>query len=65
MRIAFKILRFLIAIAAIVFVHVLFFVHHPPDVQLAFLTPGVTLVGYSLIRDEFYTRPSVRMLKGR
>jgi hypothetical protein len=65
MKTAFKILRFMIALAAIIFVHVLFFVHHPPEVQLAFLTPGVTLVGYSLIRDELYTRPSVRMLKGR
>jgi hypothetical protein len=65
MNIAFKILRFMIALAAIIFVHVLFFVHHPPEVQLAFLTPGVTLVGYSLIRDELYTRPTVRMLKGR
>ena len=65
MKIAFKILRFMLAIAAIVVVHVLFFVHHPPEVQLAFLTPGVTLVGYSLIRDELYRRPSVRSIKGR
>lgn len=55
----------MLALAAIIVVHVLFFVHHPPEVQLAFLTPGVTLVGYSLIRDELYTRPSLRLLKGR
>lgn len=65
MNLAFKILRFIIAIAAIVIVHVLFFVHHPPEVQLAFLTPGVTLVGYSLIRDELYQRPSLRSVRGR
>lgn len=65
MKFAYKIIRFIIAIAAIVIVHVLFFVHHPPEVQLAFLTPGVTLVGYSLIRDELYRRPSVKMLKER
>jgi hypothetical protein len=65
MRSAFKIFRLLLAVAAVVFVHMLFFIHHPPEVQLAFLTPGVTLVGYSLIRDELYVRPTVRLLKGR
>ena len=65
MKLGYKILRFIIAIAAIVIVHVLFFVHHPPEVQLAFLTPGVTLVGYSLIRDELYQRPSARTIRGK
>ena len=65
MKLGFKILRFMIALAAIVIVHVLFFVHHPPEVQLAFLTPGVTLVGYSLIRDELYQRPSLRSVRGK
>ena len=65
MKVALKILRLVIAIAAIVFVHLLFFIHHPPEVQLAFLTPGVTLVGYSLIRDELYVRPSARLVRER
>jgi len=65
MKNAIKILRILLAIAAVIFVHMLFFVHHPPEVQLAFLTPGVTLIGYSLIRDELYVRPTVRMFKER
>lgn len=65
MRNAFKILRILLAVAAVIGVHALFFVHHPPEVQLAFLTPGVTLVAYSLIRDELYVKPSVRLAKGR
>jgi len=65
MKVALKILRLVIAIAAIVFVHLLFFIHHPPEVQLAFLTPGVTLVGYSLIRDELYVRPGARLAKER
>lgn len=65
MRSAFKILRILLALAAVVVVHMLFFIHHPPEVQLAFLTPGVTLVGYSLIRDELYVRPTARLLRGR
>ncbi|WP_169927049.1 hypothetical protein [Mucilaginibacter auburnensis] len=65
MKTALKILRLAIAILAIIFVHLLFFIHHPPEVQLAFLTPGVTLVGYSLIRDELYVRPTARMLRER
>ena len=44
-------------------VHMLYFIHHPPEVQLAFLTPGVTLVGYSIIRDDFYLKPTRLMLK--
>ncbi|MGZ3754736.1 MAG: hypothetical protein ACXVAY_02985 [Mucilaginibacter sp.] len=47
----------------IVMVHTLYFIHHPPEVQLAFLTPGVTLVGYSIIRDDFYLKPTRLMLK--
>lgn len=65
MKYAFKLIRLLLAIAAVVFVHMLFFIHHPPEVQLAFLTPGVTLVAYSVIRDELYVRPTVSLLKGR
>jgi hypothetical protein len=65
MKSAIKILRLLLALAAVVVVHMLFFIHHPPEVQLAFLTPGVTLVAYSIIRDELYVKPTVSMLKGR
>jgi hypothetical protein len=45
-------------IAVVVFVHTLFFLHHPPEVQLAFLTPGVTLLGYSIIRDSYFKKPA-------
>ncbi len=65
MRGLYKIFSFIFAILAVVFVHVLFFVHHPPEVQLAFLTPGVTLVAYSLIRDELYVRPTISSFKQR
>lgn len=55
----------MLALAAVVIVHLLFFLHHPPEIQIAFLTPGVTLVAYSIIRDELYVRPTVSYLKGR
>nr|WP_294792299.1 hypothetical protein [uncultured Mucilaginibacter sp.] len=65
MKSAYKLVSLLFAVIAVVFVHLLFFIHHPPEVQLAFLTPGVTLVAYSIIRDELYVRPTVSLLKGR
>ena len=59
-----KALKILFAVAMVVWVQALFFFHHP-DIQLVFLTPGVTLLGYSIIRDELYTKPSMRLFKGR
>ena len=55
------------AVAAVIFVHALFFLHHPPEVQLAFLTPGVTLLAYSVIRDSYFKKPSTngRLVRGR
>lgn len=60
-----KILFYLIVVGAVVLVHTLFFIHHPPEVQLAFLTPGVTLLGYSVIRDDIYKRPTLRWARER
>jgi hypothetical protein len=54
---------YFVVICFIIVVHTLYFVHHPPEVQLAFLTPGVTLVGYSIIRDDFYVKPTRMMVK--
>jgi hypothetical protein len=62
------ILRFflyILIVAVVVLVHALFFIHHPPEVQLAFLTPGITLIAYSIIRDDLYKRPTLRMIRGR
>jgi len=52
-----KALIWIAAIVVVIFAHALFFLHHPPEVQLAFLTPGITLVAYSIIRDDFYVKP--------
>jgi hypothetical protein len=60
-----KLLLYMILIGAVVFVHSLFFIHHPPEVQLAFLTPGVTLLAYSIIRDDLYKRPTIRLARGK
>lgn len=46
-------------------VHALFFIHHPPEVQFAFLTPGITLVAYSIIRDDLYRKPTMRWARER
>lgn len=64
MKKALKILRILFAVALVVWVQILFFFHYP-EIQLVFLTPGVTLLSYSIIRDELYTNPSFRFFKGR
>jgi len=64
MKLLFKYSLYIALIILVIFVHMLFFIHHPPEVQLAFLTPGVTLVAYSIIRDDFYVKPSHhRLLK--
>jgi hypothetical protein len=60
-----RVLFYILIIGVVVLVHTLFFVHHPPEIQLAFLTPGITLLAYSLIRDDLYTKPTMRMARGR
>jgi hypothetical protein len=60
-----KLLLYVFIVGVVVLVHALFFVHHPPEVQLAFLTPGITLIGYSIIRDDFYKKPTLRSARGR
>lgn len=60
-----KILLYVLIVGVVVLVHALFFIHHPPEVQLAFLTPGITLLGYSIIRDDLYRKPTLRWARGR
>ncbi|WP_345102921.1 hypothetical protein [Mucilaginibacter panaciglaebae] len=60
-----RILLYVLVVSVVVLVHTLFFIHHPPEVQLAFLTPGITLLAYSIIRDDLYKRPSLRLARGR
>jgi len=63
MKLLYKYSLYVAVIILVIFVHMLFFIHHPPEVQLAFLTPGVTLVAYSVIRDDFYVKPHHSRLK--
>jgi hypothetical protein len=60
-----KLLLYVFIVGVVVLVHALFFIHHPPEVQLAFLTPGITLIGYSIIRDDLYKKPSLRWARER
>ncbi|MCC8426815.1 hypothetical protein [Mucilaginibacter sp. UR6-11] len=60
-----RIFLYLLIIGIVALVHALFFVHHPPEVQLAFLTPGITLIGYSIIRDDLYRKPTMRWVRER
>ncbi|MCJ8211380.1 hypothetical protein MUY27_16805 [Mucilaginibacter sp. RS28] len=39
------------------------FINHP-EVQLAFWVPGIVLIAYSVIRDDFYAR-NFKLLKGK
>jgi hypothetical protein len=63
MRSTIKIISYLSSLTAVVIVHALFFLHHPPEIQFVFLSPGVTLLAYSVIRDDFYVKPNHRLLK--
>jgi hypothetical protein len=47
-------------ITAIIVVNSLFFLHHPPEVQLVFITPGVIILGYSIISDDFRKKSLAR-----
>lgn len=60
-----KLFLYVLIIGVVVLVHALFFIHHPPEVQLAFLTPGITLVAYSIIRDDLYRKPTMRWARER
>jgi len=60
-----RLFLYVLIVGVVVLVHALFFIHHPPEVQLAFLTPGITLIAYSIIRDDLYKRPTLRMVRGR
>jgi hypothetical protein len=60
-----RLFLYVLIIGVVVLVHALFFIHHPPEVQLAFLTPGITLIGYSIIRDDLYRKPNMRWVRER
>jgi hypothetical protein len=67
MKLLVRCLVYSLIIVAIIVVNSLFFLHHPPEVQLVFITPGVIVLGYSIIRDDIRKKSaaSVRWSRGR
>jgi hypothetical protein len=53
MKLLVRCLVYSLIVVAIIVVNSLFFLHHPPEVQLVFITPGVIILGYSIISDDF------------
>jgi hypothetical protein len=53
MKLLVRCLIYSLIIVGIIVVNSLFFLHHPPEVQLVFITPGVIILGYSIISDDF------------
>jgi hypothetical protein len=60
MKLLIKCLIYSLLITAIIVVNSLFFLHHPPEVQLVFITPGVIILGYSIIGDDFRKKSLAR-----
>ncbi len=60
MKLLIKSLLYAVLIVAIVLINSLFFIHHPPEVQLLFITPGFIILGYSIISDDFRKKSVVR-----
>ncbi|MDB5135293.1 MAG: hypothetical protein JWP37_1896 [Mucilaginibacter sp.] len=53
MKLLIRCLIYSLIIVTIIVLNALFFLHHPPEVQLVFITPGVIILGYSIIMDDF------------
>lgn len=53
MKLLVRCLVYSLVIVAVIVVNSLFFLHHPPEVQLVFITPGFIILGYSFISDDF------------
>jgi hypothetical protein len=60
MKLLIKCLVYSLVITAVIVVNSLFFLHHPPEVQLVFITPGVIILGYSIISDDFRKKTLAR-----
>ena len=60
MKLLVKCLVYSLIIVAIIVVNSLFFLHHPPEVQLVFITPGMIILGYSIISDDFRKKALAR-----
>jgi hypothetical protein len=56
---------YVVVLSLILYVNSLFFTHHQPEVQLAFISPGLIILGYSIFRDRFYIRPKIKYVRER
>jgi hypothetical protein len=61
MKLLVRCLVYSLIIVAVIVVNSLFFLHHPPEVQLVFITPGVIVLGYSLIADDLRKKSAARL----
>ena len=61
MKLLVRCLVYSLIIVAVVVINSLFFLHHPPEVQLVFITPGVIVLGYSLIADDLRKKNAARL----
>lgn len=65
MKLLIRSLIYALIVVAVVIINSLFFLHHPPEVQLAFITPGVIILGYSLISDDMKKKSKLRWIRER
>ena len=61
MKLLIRCLVYSLIIVAIIVVNSLFFLHHPPEVQLVFITPGIIVLGYSIISDDLRKKNAARL----
>jgi hypothetical protein len=64
MNLLFKLLIFVGIIVVLIIASVTLFKNHP-EVQLAFLLPGVFILVYSIIRDQVYVSAVTRLRMAR
>lgn len=64
MNLFFKILIFVAIIVALAVASITLFKNHP-EVQFAFLLPGVFILVYSIIRDQVYVSAVTRLRMAR
>lgn len=60
MKLLVKCLVYSLVITVVIVINSLFFLHHPPEVQLVFITPGVIILGYSIISDDIRKKALAR-----
>ena len=65
MKLLIRSLVYALIVVAVIVINSLFFLHHPPEVQLVFITPGVIILGYSIISDDIRKKSKMRWSRGR